>query len=134
MINSTRITEIMKDCLMKEDEIDGDSVKNGIPHEIITGAMGGFAFQTDRISEYKAEINEFLLQLPEQFMKSIGGGWSFLNACIDKDGHQWGEQMNVNELMVLGAAAKLVSISSKSMWSMFPGGMPYFTVLDKEEV
>ena len=119
MIDASRISEIISDCLFREGEDTSTAV-------LSEGIIRKFGFHPDRLKSHHAEVAEMLLQLPEQFHYD---GWSFLNACMDNEGNQWGEQRNVEELFVLGQAISMVECSlSREMWSVLPGGMPYFTV------
>lgn len=54
-------------------------------------------------------ILAMLLELPEQFRQSGGGGWSFLNACDDRHGNQWtGLHRTMAMLFGLGLGLGLV--------------------------
>jgi hypothetical protein len=119
MIDASRISEILKDCLFKEGE-DTDAAVVG------EGITRNFGFHPKRLKGYHAEVSEMLLQLPEEFHYN---GWSFLNACVDRDGNQWGDHPNVEELFALGQAMGMVVCPvPRELWSLFPGGMPYYTV------
>lgn len=132
-LTAENISTVLRDCLFRDEEIP---TGNRIPENAIKveGITMRFGFHPGRIEAHKEDIESLLMQLPHQFRASEGGGWSFLNACItDQDPpRQWGEQVNVQELMVLGVAANLVSVMPREMWHVLPGGVPYFTVLDKE--
>jgi len=79
----------------------------------------------------KENLKEMLQNLPEKFQEKSGGGMTFLNACMDKKGNQWGEQIHVAKLMCLGIATGLVYYCMpKEMWRVLPGGVPYFGVKD----
>ena len=41
---------------------------------------------------------EFLNQLPDSFKAEGGGGMSFINMCIDKNGKQWTDFGGVNQI------------------------------------
>ena len=124
-LTATRVDEILMDCLSKEDELNEDLV-------IVEGVVNNFSFHSERLQEHKDEIIALLSQLPTQFQQSEGGGWSFLNACMTKDGTQWGEHRNMEQLFVLGLGiGKVRWQMPKEMWSILPGGMPYVVVLDK---
>jgi hypothetical protein len=76
-----------------------------------------------------------LAELPAPFKADgpdSGGGWSFLNACVTKDGVQWTDlHRTVEALVVLGiAAGKVAWMLPRKIWSALPGGMPYFVVKD----
>ena len=48
---------------------------------------------------------------------------------MTKSGEQWGEHMNIEQLLALGIATGQAGYPMpKEMWKMLPGGMPYFTV------
>lgn len=79
------------------------------------------------------EIARILAQLPDAFFpKEVpggGGGHSFLAACEDRDGRHWGEHMHIDGLLALGLAANMVHFCApRDIWSILPGGMPYFVV------
>lgn len=80
----------------------------------------------------KGDISALLAELPEQFMQTAGGGWSFVNACSDRHGELWtGMQLTMVKLLALGEAAGLVEcLAPRDMWSSFPAGMPYYRVRD----
>jgi hypothetical protein len=116
MNRSAKVEELIKDCLNGSE--DGAILVNGI--------VRNFGFSPEKIASHKREIRELLNEMPLQFHKATGGGWSFLNLCMDKDGEQWGEQSDCESLIVLGIAAKLASyVMPRDMWSILPGGVPY---------
>jgi hypothetical protein len=129
-LTAEHVTSIIKDCLYRKEEIPTDgSLPVGVI--IIEGVVGKFGFHPGRLTQHKGEILELLLQLPETFRQSKGGGWTFLNACVREDGVQWGEHRSIDELMVLGLATGQVRLGfDRPLWSVLPGGLPYFTVLD----
>lgn len=121
------VQKIMFDCFFK----DGEDTSNHVKGQGIRGPMG---FHPERLEQHKADIQALLNQLPNEFMETGGGGYSFLNGCITKDGNQWGEQSNVDELICLGVAIGKVSFPMpREMWSVLPGGMPYFVVHNRQE-
>ena len=91
------------------------------------GVMGKAALD---IVGHEPEIESMLAQLPNEFQRTGGGGWSFLNACMDKDGGQWtGMHLTVDKLFMLGiAAGKAKWLMPRDMWPALPGGMPYIIV------
>lgn len=118
-----RIDAIMQDCL------------NGTPEGalIIEGVVRKFGLSNAKIAEHREEIRALLDEMPAQFHKNKGGGWSFLNLAIDKNGQQWGEQVNAEALYVLGAAVGMAKFQlPRDMWSILPGGVPYI-VFDTEK-
>lgn len=126
-LTSQNVDAVIKDCLYKKDEDPIDAV-------IVSGVMLNIGFNPIKLKEHEEDILSMLEELPNQFMKNNGGGgWSFLNACIDKNGSQWGEHQDIDALICLGLAINKVEFQMpKAMWSILPGGMPYFSVNNNE--
>lgn len=128
-LTAENVEKVFMDCLFKPDELDSEGKLSSDP---ITaeGVMARYAFQKDRLESHRYEIISALGQLPPPFKESDGGGWSFLDACMDSDEGQWGEHIHIEHLMVLGLAIGKVRMTAPCMvWNSLPGGMPYFTVL-----
>ena len=99
---------------------------------IISGVVHLYTFNSAQLRTYKAEIKQLLRQLPDEFMASIGGGWGFVNACVDKNGILWGQHINMEALFTLGIAVGYVKeMFDRSRWGELPGGMPYYIVMDE---
>lgn len=138
LINANRVPEIFLDCLFVDGEVTtfrGASISGGaVPADAIpvSGIMGNYMFNPVRVETHRDEITSMLLNLPEPFMKSKGGGWSFLNACQDRNHEQWtGLHQTMDQLFTLGQAIGRVSnLLPREMWSALPGGMPYYMVND----
>jgi hypothetical protein len=97
----------------------------------VEGIMSRFGLHPQRLEDHRTEVGAWLMALPHTFRKSSGGGWSFLNACHDEDGNQWGEHRNMEQLFVLGIALGLARwLLPRDMWPAFPGGMPYVGIDD----
>lgn len=126
-LTSERVTEIFMDCLFRE----GEDTSEHVPvHGIVTNA----GFHPERLESHRREIGQMLCELPLEFQKSGGGGWSFLNACNDKEGNQWtGLQQTMEQLFLLGIAIGQAKFQlPRDMWSALPGGMPYVVVGELE--
>ena len=81
-----KVFKIFEDCLFKDDEIiSGKPIVEPI---IVEGILNKFGFHPDRLKYHAEEIAGLLNELPSEFQETKGGGWSFLNACNDKDGRQ----------------------------------------------
>jgi hypothetical protein len=128
-ISTTRVEEILVDCLYNSDEVSGDSE---VPEGAVTaeGILRTYAFHPERLESHREEITAMLKELPEQFKRSGGGGWSFLNACDDRNGVQWtGLHLRMEQLFCLGIGLDLVAWAlPRDMWAALPGGMPYVVV------
>ena len=124
-LTSKNVNDVFLRCLYDNKEED---VENAI---IVDGVIGKFGFNPINLIENTVNISKMLDCLPDNFKETSGGGWSFLNACIDKDGVQWtGEHRTVEKIVCLGiATGKAKYLLPKDMWNALPGGMPYFVVL-----
>jgi len=130
---STKVHELVKKCLYKDEEIFGGKPPEG--HILVEGIVNKFAFHPGRIATHKEEIRALLNEMPDDFHKHKGGGMSFLNLCMDKHGVHWAEHPTMGSLVCLGIAAGMASYCTpRDMWNMFPGGMPYITFDTTEEV
>ncbi|MNM78196.1 hypothetical protein D3C81_900880 [compost metagenome] len=131
LIDSNEVVELFKRCLLRKTEVNekGDPIGE---HFIVEGIQPKlmFAFHPGRVAEVKGRIKAILENLPEQFRRDIGGGWSFLNLCVDKNKEQWTGLHHVCEhLLVLGIATDQMAFTSpREFWPMLPGGLPYVCV------
>lgn len=94
-----------------------------------------YRFDAVRLADNQDIIREMLLELPREFMKTGGGGWSFLNACNDKHGCQWtGLHQTMAQLFLLGMTIRMVVPTlPPELTDILPGGVPYFTILDNQK-
>ena len=122
VLDPERVNAIFMDCLFR----DGEDTSKHIKAEGIVSVE----FHPERLQSHKAEIEAMLDELPDEFKKSGGGGWSFLNACNDKHGNQWtGLHQRMEQLFQLGVGINKVQYQMpREMWSVLPGGMPYLVV------
>jgi hypothetical protein len=128
MINPNEVTNMFLDCLFKDNEIiDGKPIEEPI---IVNGITLNIGFNPKRLNPNKNKIKEMLLDLPKEFHAKTGGGWSFLNMCNTKDGVQWtGLHKTMEQLCLLSIACEYAEFMlDKTMWDMFPGGVPYFCI------
>jgi len=123
-LTSENVEKIFTDCLFRNGE-NTDNTK------YINGIINSFGFHLDRVKKHENDIYSMLKQLPENFQKDTGGGWSFLNACNNKDGEQWtGFHRIMEKLFVIGMACdKVQCLLPQSLWKALPGSMPYYVVL-----
>lgn len=100
---------------------------------VIEGIKGIARFDKGALADHAEMIAWMLLELPDQFRASAGGGWSFLNACDDRHGNQWtGLHATMEMLFMLGLAVGMVKLMlPRDMWEALPGGMPYYVVVDR---
>jgi hypothetical protein len=125
-LTAENVTFITKDCLFKDDIPQEELLKKAV---IVHGIVNKWGFVPEKLEEHKTEIIEMLAQLPVEFQEKLGGGWSFLNACVRRDGVQWAEHPTMDMLFSLGQAVGAVQcLMPREMWSLLPGGMPYYQV------
>ena len=124
-LNPQLVNDMMRACLEGKKPYP---IKN--ERVIVTGVVWKYALCRDTLTEIEPKIRAALAELPEEFQASRGGGWSFLNACNDKNGDQWtGDQETMEQLVCLGLGVGLVSFPyPRDSWSYLPGGVPYFRI------
>ena len=124
-LTSENVNKIFLDCLFDED-----TEENQEKAIIVEGIMSVFGFDPDRIKKHKNDIISLLMQLPKEFQRNGGGGWSFLNACNRDDGEQWtGLHGDMERLFSLGIACGYAKFQlPRDMWKILPGGMPYVCI------
>ena len=129
-LTAENVRDVLKGCLWQDlplgvdiEDIDGAVVVVGIARK--------FGFRKSALETRAGDIAELLGQLPAQFIETRGGGWSFLNACNDKDGRQWTDfHMDMEALFALGiAVGKARWCFDRDLWPSLYGGMPYVMVI-----
>lgn len=122
-LTAARVEEIFMDCLFK----DGEATDVHVPGE---GVMLRVGFHPERLAGHRDAIRALLQCLPDEFHDNKGGGTSFLNACMTREGEQWAEHRNIDQLLALGVATGQATVLlPRSMWGALPGGVPYFSVV-----
>lgn len=140
-LTSENVDRIAIDCLPDEDEAlyeriqlafnAGEEMPEGLI--AVSGIVSTFVFDEAKLEAHKDEILEMLADLPDEFLTETqggGGGWSFLNGCMRRDGVQWtGFHRQQETLFCLGMGIGAVEEQlPRDMWSKLPGGVPYYTV------
>ena len=122
ILTANKVNALFMACLFKPEE----DTTNHIP---VKGIVNNVGFHPERLEARREEIEVLLAELPNEFMKTGGGGMSFLNACMDKQGHQWGEHPSMEQLFQLGMGiGKVTCLLPRDAWAVLPGGMPYYSV------
>ncbi len=127
-IDPEQVEAVFLDCLFLPEEIqDGKPPADAV---IVEGIVNTFGFHPERLVYHRARITDWLALLPNEFRKSLGGGWSFLNACDQADGKQWtGLHQRMEQLFALAIGLKLARWQlPRDMWDALPGGMPYVEI------
>ncbi len=123
ILSPESVKKIFMDCLFRDGKDTGR-------HVGAEGITTNVRFHSKRLERHRKEIEAMLDELPDEFKKSGGGGWSFLNACNDKRGVQWtGLHLRMEQLFQLGIGiGKVHSLMPRAMWSALPGGVPYYVI------
>lgn len=130
-LTSKAVVDVMYYCLYNNDEVAavraaGETVPPGAV--LVEGVTSTFGLHPERLAESKPKIAEFISQLPDTFLDTAGGGWSFLNLPFDKDGNQWCEHREAEALCALAIGVGLAKWAARrDQWHLLPGGMPYIT-------
>jgi len=128
-LTAENVKKTLLDCLFTDEEL---KACNGKPEKFVMaeGVMMKVGFHPERLESHRAEVSSMLSELPPEFMHdNPSGGWSFLNACMTKNGEQWGEHPNIDELLLLGFGLNMVKyLLPRPVWKAMPGGVPYFIV------
>ncbi len=128
-LTSENVDKVALDCLYPDSYSLEEAVREG---KMVEGIVTNFVFQPAKLIEHTEDIKSMLLQLPDEFKASKGGGWSFLNACNRSDSVQWtGLHAQMETLFMLGMAIGFVTIPlPRDFWPLLPGGVPYFVIND----
>lgn len=122
LIQSTRVTEIFMDCLLKADEISKDN-KPIVKTTVVEGINITVHLHKKRLESHKKEIESMIDNLSEVFYK----GYSFINMCLDKNEEEWTSIAKVQQELLLLALGidKMRYCLPKEEWDVFPYGVPY---------
>lgn len=153
-LTADNVEAVLVDCLLSDEEaheygLAPEDPEQADPEQIaqvvdllvadgvvvkVEGILNPFALHRERLEGHRQDVREMLDDLPDSFRLSGGGGWTFLNLCMTKDDEQWtGLHRTQDHLCVLAIGLGLGSYAGpREMWVAFPGGLPYFTYLDKE--
>lgn len=123
ILTGDRVYTIFCECLFLENEDTSVSI-------LAKGLTFTAGFNPERLEKRRQDIHDMLAELPDVFKTGGGGGGSFLHACMDKHGNLWtGEHRTQEYLVMLGIAIGEVEFClPREVWSVLPGGMPYFEV------
>jgi hypothetical protein len=122
-LTADEVTRVFRDCLFRDDEPTEPRIE-------VEGILNRFGFHPVRLESHRDEVAAMLAELPTEFQRSGGGGWSFLNACMDRHGNQWtGLHRTMDCLFCLGMGLGLAQCQlPRDYWAVLPGGMPYYVV------
>ncbi len=134
ILSEERVNEIFEKLLFKDDELRGG--KPIVEPIWGMGRQNEFGFFPERLNARKEEIMNMLLELPDQFKESEGGGYPFISAQYRKDMTFWTTNLqHVEQLMAMGhALGFIVFRTKKELWKDLPGGGPIFAVKDQNKI
>lgn len=91
-----------------------------------------FKFE-EALADERPNLIAMINELPIEFLKNGGGGWSFLNVCVKRDGEQWtGLHMVMTQFVAMSAALGMAKeLGTPDLWQLMPGAVPY-VVFDPE--
>lgn len=122
LIDSTRVTEIFMNCLLKKNEVDNKNEPT-VKTVFVEGITISVYFSKERIESNKKEIEDIVDNLEEVFYK----GYSFLRMCLDKNNNQWTSTHKVQQELLLLALGvdKMRYCMPREDWDIFPHSIPY---------
>lgn len=147
-IDANRLDEMFRDSLFRDEEIlelGHDKTltvehfmampEDKRPFVAVQGIIHKMAFNPTRLESHRDEVRAMLDQLPDDFKTSGGGGMSTLNMVVDRNGVQWAEHRNMEQLATMAVGLKLGAWPMpREWWGALPGGMPYFQYQDAPAV
>jgi len=132
ILNTKNVKKVFMDCLFNDEEINKDI---NLPLDLtklikVEGITSNFGFNLDKLNKNKKNIIDLLKQLPDTFYKNKGGGWTFLNLCLNNKNEIWtGFHLVMEQLMVLGIGiGKVKYLLNKELWISLPERMPYIVI------
>ena len=131
---AARVHALMNELLYTHNELN--AVNHGVMTDpvilpegavLVEGTLRKFGFHPGRLAKNAEKIIGLVREIvDDKFMRSEGGGYTFLNLPVDRNGEQWGEQPTAESLYCLAAALGLAGFCMpREFWSSLPGGVPY---------
>ena len=123
---ASKVNAILLSCLYNDSELpkDGSAPKDAV---IVKGVVGQFGFNPERLEAARSKVEDIIKEVvADEFLEGKGGGMSFLQLCMDREGQQWAEHRTLDEFCCLAQGLKLASFPlSREFWAVLPGGVPY---------
>lgn len=88
LIDAGRVQEIFLVCIYHPEELKDGKPIEGEP-VLAEGITCNVEFHPGRLESHRKEVRGMLEGLPLEFRRTVGDGWTFLNACNDRNGVQW---------------------------------------------
>lgn len=125
LINSKEVHAAFMDCLYTDRELVAMPQTPPPEAVIVKGITKHLGFQPTRLEQKRAQVKTWIEALHPNF--TVGGGWTFLNMCNDKNDVQWTDFHQIMEeltLMAMGLGMAEFGMP-REFWSSLPGGVPY---------
>jgi hypothetical protein len=118
------------ECVSSDGTVEVDALVGPVMFE---GSVQPLRLDKAKLADHGEQIAAMLLELPVEFRESGGGGWSFLNACMDRHGTLWtGMHATMAKLFALGQGTGMVTCQfPREIWDVLPGGVPYYVINDR---
>lgn len=124
MLNSKDVHRVFIDCFLRDEEVKDGRPISGIEWVGVHGVVLNAGFHKERLLSHKDDVKSFLNELDPKFSE----GKSFIELPFDKDGRQWGEQVNAEQLYCLGKVFGWIKdIIPREMWKISLG-VPFFVI------
>lgn len=136
MTPAERVKNTFYDCMFKTAEEANEHVEKGT---IVTskGMRVIVAFHPERLKGHEEGILALMNEVVhDKFYRDGGGGMSFLDLCVDKNGNQWTDlHQTMDQFFQLAQAIGHAGFCTQDpgLISLMPGGMP-FVWFSKEKV
>ena len=128
-LTAEKVNECMAASMTQAERSVAEEMLDRGELHVVEGITRRFALDPAKLEANRSSIRELLDQLDDRF-KGPEGGWSFLQACVDKNGRQWGEHPDMEALFVMGIGLGMVELCfPRDIWEALPGGMPYYRIL-----
>lgn len=122
------IHNLFMSCLFSPEEFVDGKPPPELEPVVAEGIVQTVGFHPGRIAAAKEKVAGFITKIAtDEFLKSKGGGFSFLNLCNDREGKQWTNlHRTMEQLVQLAIGTGLGGYCApRPLWEILPGGMPY---------
>ncbi len=126
------VSKVFKACMYETAPASVEDIPHG--SIIAEGIFDNHVFDPKRVEKQRDNIKDLIGQLSNQAVEGEAVVVSFMDLPITSNGRQWGEQVNAEQLMVIGIAAEYIKyVLPSDQWSNLPGGMPMLILSLKEK-
>lgn len=125
---AAQVHKLVEDSLYRDEFLA--TLKPGEVPEgavLFEGIMQVFGFDPVRLEANREKVRTLIREtVTDEFLMSGGGGYTFLNLCMDRNGDQWAEHPTLDSFVTLAGALGMAGFCApRELWNILPGGMPY---------